>query len=453
MGLNPWANRARSDARSDVIAVLTPASQIVPVANWAESVQSVMDQPPASLPRYLLLGSIGFCLSFGAWAYLGTMDEVGHARGQLVPQGNVYKIHPAGSGKVTKLAIKEGQTIKAGQILVELDTKISAGEVERLRQTLAADQVQLSQMQAQIARSRLEAEQQLQITAATGQGQLAAIAQGETKATTTRELLTQLQADEAAQQARLAKLKVLSQEGAISQERLFEVEQALRDHQNRIIQSQGELEQTSAHIDQLQAELTQKQAEGQRSHLAAQQQTQQLAVAITQLTAKIAETQALIATATAKLNQQFLVAPVDGTVSSLKVHNVGEVVQPGQPIAEVTALKAPLLLRAALPNQEAGFITVGLPVQVKLDAYPYQDYGVISGKVVTISPDTQLNAASELVYSVEVALDRDAITANQQTIPLKAGQTAIAEIVIRRRRIIDVLLDPLKQLQTEGINL
>jgi hemolysin D len=421
--------------------------------NWSVSLQSALDQPPAALPRYLLLGGMCFSLCFGIWAYRGTIEEIGQARGQLVPQGDVYKIHPVESGKITKLLVKAGQRVKAGQTLAELDAQIPTGEVERLQQTLAADQAQLSQMEGLIARSRLEAEQQGQMLSAEAQGQVSAIAQGETKVKTTREVLTKLQADAAAQQTRLEKLKLLASQGAIAQEQLFEVEQTLRDRQLGITQNQGQLAQASAEISQLEAGLTQKQADARRLYLAAQQKTQQLEVAMMQLTAKIAETRTLLTTAGTKLNQRFLTTPIEGTVSSLTVHNVGEVVEPGQTIAEVTALKTPLILRVLLPNQEAGFVTVGMPVQVKLDAYPYQDYGTISGKVLTISPDAKPQESLGLVYQVEVGLDRDSITANQRQISFKAGQTATAEIVIRKRRIMDVLLDPIRQFQKGGIAL
>ncbi|MBD2740558.1 HlyD family efflux transporter periplasmic adaptor subunit [Coleofasciculus sp. FACHB-1120] len=478
--------------------------------NWSTSLQNVLDQPPSTLPRKLVLGGLVFCVTFGTWASFGQIDEVGHAQGRLVPKGEVYKIDPVELGKVANIAVKEGQAVKAGQVLVELDTQIATGEVERLQQLLGTTQIELTQKQTLIEKVHQESATRGEIAKADVEAATAAIAQVKAKAAAAQKLLTQYQADAAASLARLERLKPLSstaqellaqrqadaaaaaaeverlkplvKEGAIAQkylfdaqqvlrdrqsaitknkleedtgvkEQLFQAEQALRDRQRLITDTQGELQQTQAQAEQLQAGLHQKEAEARRTQLEAQQQIQQLEVEITQLKAKIAENQNLLASAKSKLKQRFLYAPVDGVVSSLNINNTGVVVQPGQTVAELAADKAPLILSASLPNQEAGFVKAGMPVNIKFDAFPYQEYGIVSGKVLSVSPDAKPNERLGAVYRVEVELDRNSVTANNQTIHFKAGQTATADIIIRHRRIADILLDPIRQLQKGGINL
>lgn len=490
----------------------TPAPSVVATnpAHWSTSVQTLLDQPPSTLPQRLVLGGMVFCLLFGAWVSFGQIDEVGHARGRLVPKGEAYKIDPLEMGKVANIAVKEGQSVKAGQVLVELDTQIAAGEVTRLQQMLSGYKIELSQKQTVLEKAHLEASTRSQIAQANAESQKAALAQAKAKASsigallkenqvvvaalserikrlnplvgTAQELLEQRQADVVAQKERLNRLAPLLADGAISQEvvfqaqqnlrdrysaiilsqlsestntneQLFQAQQSLRDRHSTITQSQGELQQTLAEAARLQAELIQKQAEGRRTQIEAQQQIQQLQVDVTQLKAKIADTENLLRTAKTKLQQSFLKAPVDGVVSSLNIRNKGEVVQPGQTVAEVAPQNAPLVVSALLPNREAGFVKTGMPVQVKLDAYPYQDYGIISGKVTSVSPDAKPDQQAGPVYRVEVALDRNYVRANHQTIQFKAGQTASADITIRQRRIADILLDPIRQLQKGGLNL
>ncbi|MBD2538736.1 HlyD family efflux transporter periplasmic adaptor subunit [Coleofasciculus sp. FACHB-SPT36] len=507
MSVQPTSTETASNSQVHFASATSPETR---TNQWSTSLQTVLDQPPSTLPRQLILGGMAFCLAFGAWATFGQIDEVGHAQGRLMPKGAVYKIDPVEMGKVANIAVKEGQAVKAGQVLVELDTQIAAGEVERLQQMLATNQMQLIQKQALLEKTHLEVKTQTAIASSDTQAAFAAISEVNAKGSATREQIAQLQTAKTANQERLETLKPLSattaelhkklkadvaaaveevervkplvKEGAISKkylldaeqmmrdrqsaitktqleedttlkDRLFEAQQALRDGDRAIASSQGDLKQTLAQAQQLHAELAQKQAQERKTQIETQQQIQELEVEMTQLKAQIAETQNLLNAAKAKLKQRFLTAAVDGVVSSLKVRNVGEVVQPSQTVAEIAPHKAPMILVASLPNQEAGFVKTGMPVKIKFDAYPYQEYGIVSGKIQSVSPDAKPDERLGEVYRIEVALDRNYINADRQNIKFKAGQTASAEIIIRRRRIADILLDPIRQMQKGGINL
>jgi hemolysin D len=105
---------------------------------------------------------------------------------------------------------------------------------------------------------------------------------------------------------------------------------------------------------------------------------------------------------------------------------------------------------------ESGSLQKGLPVKLKFDAYPFQDYGVIEGELVEISPTTtEVETANGKVaaYNLEVALKQDCIPSPEKCIPLRSGDTATAEVIVRQRRIIDFLLDPFKQLQQGNLKL
>ena len=565
------------------------------VDSWSPSLQNVLAQPPAALPMRLVLGGMAFCIAFGAWATFGEIEEIGHAQGQLVPKGEPYRINPVISGKVARIGVKEGETVKAGQVLVELDNQIATSEVERLEKERTSYKTQLVQTQALIDKTRLEAQTHAAIADAKTQSQEAILLQAKAKVegvqqtiasarsrvrTTvallmqlkidanafqarreklqpltarskqlqlqlqadalaslrrqdelkslpgvTDELFRKLKADADAAKARIDRLKPLVEEGALPRERLadleqvwrdrlraiteaklaqenrtkeqlFQAEQALRDRQRAIIQTQlqedtsvkeqlfqaeqalrsshrtitqtegdlkqanGELDRLSADLKQAQAELSrlkaeqgQNQAEAHAIQIQDQQKIQQLEVQKTQLQAKGDETEKRHQQAKTELQHHAFTAPVDGVILSLNLRNPGEMVQPGQIVAEMAPIQAPLVLIAKLPNREAGFVKNGMDVKVKLDSYPYQDYGIVSGKISSISADAKPDQQLGAVYRVEVVLERHSVTSGRQKIPFKPGQTATADIIIRRRRIADVLLDPIKQMQTGGIEL
>ncbi len=168
--------------------------------------------------------------------------------------------------------------------------------------------------------------------------------------------------------------------------------------------------------------------------------------------AEIAEAKVEIQAAHTRMSDLLLYAPVNGTVTSLKIRNPGEVAQSGQTIAEIAPANMPLVLSAFLPTSEAGLVQPGMPVQIKFDAFPYQEYGLVSGSIITISPDAEIHEQMGAVYQVKVALEHSSVI-RQQEIQLKAGQTGRAEIIVRQRRILDVLLDPIRQLRKGGISL
>lgn len=437
---------------------ITPAFSSLASANhpaaleypWSEALQTVLDQPPAALPFRLMLGGLVFSSLFSAWAWLGQVQEVSYAQGKLAPQGEVYKVQPQTQAELARIVVAEGQTIKAGQVIAELDNRLAMVEIERLEQARNGYQLQLMQTRNLIDRTHLEGQTRQSIASAETQAQQAAIAQSVTDAATNREMLAQLDDEITAYQVRLGRLNPLVEAGALAQDHLFEVEQSVRERQQTITQTEGKLQQALSQADQLRAGLAQKQAEGERSALEVRQQVQKLELEASQLAAKITETETLLKAAQTKLAQMFLYAPVDGTVSTLNVDHPGEMVQAGHTIAEIAPNSAPLVLSAVLPSQEAGLVKEGMPVQMKFDAFPYQNYGVVAGVVDSISPDAKADEKLGVVYQVKILLNQ----MNQQpAITFKAGQTATAEIVIRQRRIIDILLEPIRKLQKGGINL
>jgi len=435
---------------------MAPSPQLFPshsTSPWDSSLQTVLDQPPAALPRRLIWAGMIFCGSFALWAWLGEVQETSHATGRLVPQGEVYKLQPTTSGEVVRILVKEGQYVTKGQLILELDPRLAQADVEQLQHSLEANQSKLNQIQTLIYQTELQTKTQRAIAQAQIQAKNAQLAEAQANIATQQAVLAHLGVAQDAYRQRIERLQPLVEEGALPQEHLFEVEQEERDRQRLFIESQGTLVQSQATRQRFQAELLENEASAHHSELSNQERLQQLKLDATELAAKIQTTQSQLKTAQTHLQQSYLRAPVAGVVSTLNIDNVGEVVQPGQTIAEVAPENTPLVLSAALPNREAGFVKPGMPVQVKFDAFPFQDYGIATGTLVAISPDTILDERLGPIYQVEVTLDQTQMANKNQVIALQAGQTATAEIVVRKRRIIDILLSPFHKLQKDELSL
>ncbi len=424
-----------------------------PQPTWSSDVQSLLDTPPPSLPSRLLIGGVLFCMLFGVWSYVGKISEVGAGQGQLVPQGKVYKVAPVQLGKVSQILIKEGETIQAGQAVVKLDSRLEYDEVRRLEQALRAYKDQLKQTQSLTDKAQQDIQAREDSAEAEAAAQSAAVERAKSTTATADSLRELTETDISVHENRLQRLTKLESEGAISQETIFEAEQALQNRQQALTQYQGDFQQGKADASRLIAEKQQRQAEGKRNVLEAQQRLKQLEVETAQLQAKVLETETLLKSAQTRLEQSTLYAPVSGVVLGLRIDNPDEVVQSGQPIAEIAPHNVPLVLFAKVPNREAGFIRAGMPAKMKFDAYPYEDYGVVEGIVSKVSPNTIHDEKLGDVYEVEISLGKSYLKTEHGLVKLKAGQTARAEITIRQRRIIDIFLTPFRQLQEGGVSL
>lgn len=420
---------------------------------WSESIHAVLEQPPARLTSYLVGMGLLFSGAFVTWACVGHIQEVSHGQGKLIPQGESYKIQPVIQGQVESIAVSEGDFIEKGQVLVSLDSDLLEADVSRLSQTLAATEQALSQVRSLIGQTQQESVAYRRMAAANTQAAETVLQQSQLSVSANQVLLTSSSDDISVHQERLDRISALEAEGAVSKEYIFGIEQGVRERQQAMTQNESQLLQSVAQTQKAAAELAQKQAEEQQTILASQQTLKKLEMEAQQLEADIADLSTQLTQAQTKRSQSQVRASTGGIVSALDIDNIGEVVQPGQVLAEIVPVDMPLVLSTVVPNREAGLIEVGMTTQVKMDAFPYQTYGIMPGKVLSISPDAQVEAGLVPGYQVDIALDKDFVMHEQQPVSLQMGQTASAEIVVRRRRIIEIVLDPIRRMQESDLSL
>ncbi len=423
---------------------LAPSITISP---WSDSVQTILDQPASTLPLKLAFASLLFLSSFMAWAWFGQVDEVAKAPGKIGPQDAAVKVQPVELGKVAQLTVKEGDTVQKGQVLAALESELDTKSVEQLQTVLMAQQGELSQTQVMVEKMRSQLETRSFIAQSDLQSQAATVSQNESMAHTQVSLNRQLGEEIAVQRQRIEKFRILASEGAYPRDQVTQMEQAVRERERNITEVDGKLQQAIGDRARLKAERDRKQSEAKQVQLSTQQEIEQLHLRQAEIRGKMQEAQAQIATAKAKKDQRYVYAPASGIVTTLNLKHSGQVVQPGESIAEISPQGKPLILSTLLPSQEAGFVKPGMTTQIKLDAFPYQDFGLVSGKVLAVSPDSKTLENGSQVYRVDIALDRPHINVRGQKIELKTGQTGTAEIMTRRRRVMDLLLDPIRKLQ------
>lgn len=156
--------------------------------------------------------------------------------------------------------------------------------------------------------------------------------------------------------------------------------------------------------------------------------------------ARVAQAQADLVTAQRALDAGMIVSPAAGQLTRLSVRGAGETLAAGQTVAEIAPGDAPLVFEAQVPSSDIGRVGVGQAAIIKVDAYPHQEFGTVSGRVLSVSPDAAPTANGGTAYRVVIVPAVPAPRPGQKPILLRLGLGATVEIVAERRRIIDLLL-------------
>ena len=478
----------------------------VSVDDWSDATKELLECLPQVWTRGLLYFLVVFVTIVLPWAMLSKVDETGTARGRLEPKGKTFRLDSAVSGTVSEILVKEGDSVKAGQSLLLIESQLVNADLRQAQEKLQGQLNQLSQLK--LLKNQLiltlttqrqqnqaaELEKQAQIDQAQHnlnalvnayhlqkEEKLAQVNQARQTLAHNQNTKNLTQTSLASAQREVQRYQKAWQEGVVAEINLVDKKDVAQEKQKlyeqnlsdidqaklRLLEQQSSYERTinQAKADIEQAQLRHKEQEssyqsltqsGKLAVLKSEEQLKSQEKEITALQAEIAQTKSQIESLRFQLGQRVLVAPVSGTVFQLPIQRAGAVVQPGTMIADIAPAGMPLVIRAQMPTTDSGFLRKGLAVKLKFDAYPFQDYGVVSGKLVDISPTTsEVDTPNGKVaaYNLEIAMNQNCIPTVSRCIGLRPGDTATAEVIVRQRRIIDFLLDPFKKLQQGGLKL
>jgi len=149
--------------------------------------------------------------------------------------------------------------------------------------------------------------------------------------------------------------------------------------------------------------------------------------------------------------KQILKSPIDGYVNNVFVHTIGGVVTPAEKIMSIVPKDAPLVIKAKVLNQDAGFVEEGMPVSIKVDTYNFQKYGILDGVVTVISPNSVDDERLGPVFEVYIEPKNTTLMVEGKEQTIKFGMTTLNEIKIGKRRIIEFFIYPLIKYMDESI--
>lgn len=454
----------------------------------------ILETPPSPRSVALMLTLCLFFVAAAAWSFFGKLDVHSVAQGKIVTAGYSKVIQPLDLGKVLRIAVQNGDRVHAGQLLVALDPAEAAADMTASRDAVSSQTAEIARRRTAIAVVAALGDDVVPVAPVIAFPEAvsrdARIREQAVLAADLAELgdsLVNLQkqvAQKAATRQRLNMsiafqtdlIKTLQDRVSVRQEaiklavgtkiNLFDALESLDKSRSSLASDRGQLIETEAAIVELDsrkrrlisqfiADNTTKLADAQKKR---DESTQQLAKA------------------EAKLAHTRLVSPIDGTVQQLAVTTIGQVVTPGQQLMAIVPSHAPLVVEAYVGNGDIGFIRVGQPAAVKIDAFPFTRYGSMAGTVTEIASEAmeesearrrQANASAVIspssasatpagqpqafVFPVTIALAAQAMDIDGIKRPLVPGMTVTTEIRTERRRVIDYLFSPLARTASEAM--
>lgn len=444
----------------------------------------ILETPPSPIRMAFIVAICAlFAFALG-WSYLSHVDIIAIAQGKIQPTGRVKVIEPLEPGRVAAINVENGQHVKAGDVLVELER----GDA-RAEETSAASLYASSSAEAARRRAAIDAAH-----APTGAATpTPAWADDIPLAIRAREKGV-LIGDLAHLRAQLSDIDAQINQKTVEREHLDGTIKAQRDLiatlQERVTIKETLLAKgfgaRTAVIDAreslqyqtttLQGQLGQRDQASESLKVLAEEREKAIAYFVADNEQKMAEAQRQaddlaqkLAKAQLKSGRLALTTPIDGYVMSLSATTIGQVVSSAEEIARVIPEDTRLEIEAYLPNQDIGFVHKGQNAVVKVDAFPFTRYGVINARVVRVAhdaiadPDAQAaeadasraNKTSKMfaaaqrmqnsVFPVTLELDKNALTIDGEEVALTPGMSVSVEIATGRRRLLEYLISPVAE--------
>jgi hemolysin D len=437
-------------------------------ARFLPATLALQETPVHPAPRVAMGLILLFALLALLWAVFGHVDVVATAAGKIVPDSRSKVVQPQETGTIVAIRVRDGQVVRAGDHLIELDATMARADVERLRSDLLAASLdavrhrvllaaqdvrqapERGTVQAALAEDldpqRLEAEHRLVAGAyaayVSALEQLdAEIIRREAERRATQAVVEKLRQTLPIAEQRARDYRDLMDRRFVSRHGYLDLEQARIEQERDLAAQQEKLAEIAASRVEAERQKARIVAETRREWLDRLQAAEERAAALSQELLKAESRDRLMR----------LTAPVDGRVQQLAVHTLGGVVTPAQPLMVIVPLDNPLEVEALVPNKDIGFVHAGQEVEVKVETFPFTRYGTIAGEVLDVSSDAVQDEKFGLVFTARVSLAHDTLKIDGRTVRVSPGMAVIVEVKTGTRRLIEFFLGPLLRYADESL--
>jgi hemolysin D len=438
----------------------------------------IEETPPSPTKRILIWMIFVILIIAFLWSYFGKVDEVAVARGKIVPDGEVKVIQPLEIGVIRAIHVADGQQVRQGQLLIEIDPTINEADIESTIKNLSIHLTDKRRLQEELTGQSIPLPKAIEnkvppeMSAFQEQLKIARKEEYMAKEDAQRAVVEQRADALRNAEATLEKYRktrdiireqATAYEGAYKEEYISRMEYL--EKQKDLFTAEQEYKAQTDAVEQAREGLK----ETQHTLMALRGERQKSILGdIMEGEKNIASLEGDMIKARKRYDLEKLASPVSGTVHGLQSYTIGGVVTPAQAVVTVVPEGTQLIIEAMAENKDIGFIKVGETAEIKIDTFPFQKYGTIKGVVTLVSADSFENKDNNkdnnkdtdkdtdkrgLVYKIKVDMEKTTMVVDGRLVHFSPGMAASVEVKTGKRRIIEFFLSPIIKYAKESLTL
>ena len=419
---------------------------------FVSSLSVAVLQKSTTSSKILVWSILLLVIAFISWASVSTIDEVTRATGKVIPSHQIQKIQHLEGGIVTEILIQEGDIVKKGQALVEIDSIGSKARFQESKIRLYELEAKASRLKAQVNRGTISFNPIIQTEfeeIVTEERSLfkSSMAEFEQRISILKERLKQRKSE--LKEAKNVKKELIDRYKSIKEE--VKITQPLVDKQlfseveflklkRQASMIKGELNSAELSIPRLESKINEAKNSIKEATLEFSNKAKKEYNEVISEIARIEHTNILLKD---KVYKMVLRSPVDGTVKQLLTNTIGGVIHPGQDIVELVPLEDSLISEVKVRPSDIAYLYKGQDAIVKFTAYDFSIHGGLRAKVTHISADTIQDEKGESYFLVLVKTNKSFLGTIDKPLKIMVGMTVSVDILTGKKTILDYIMKPI----------
>ncbi|MGL4405418.1 MAG: HlyD family type I secretion periplasmic adaptor subunit [Notoacmeibacter sp.] len=398
------------------------------------------------------------------WAALTHVDEVTRGDGRVIPAGRTQQIQATEPGVVTEIAVKVGQTVSSGDLVVRLDDTMSTSDLGEVQARSRALQAKVARLEAEQGETGEPAflcpkdvmesapavcanEEALLESRRAGFQNTAGVLeqrqlQRENELEEARANIDRIKGSLTISKRELGILAPMARRKLVAETELIRVQREVND-------AEGQLKALAASVPRLEGAIEEAKLQVRELGLQFRQEAQKER---TDVLAELSVLEEAERGESNRVKRTDIRSPVNGVVNRLEVNTIGSFVQPGAIVAEIVPTSVELLVEARIAPKDVAFVVPGQQALVKVTAFDFSVYGGLSGTVVNVGSDSIVDQKTgEPYFEVRVKTDKSQLERNGRTFGITPGMVCSVDVMTGRKSILHYLLKPFNKARQEAL--